>query len=343
MTRYIIAFLVFFIPPMLHAEAKILNFYAWSNYLPASVAAEFEKETGIHINYTTYDSNETMYAKLKTDPFSGYDLVVPSSYFIDRMQRQGMLQKIDQTKIQNLSNINHDLLNKDFDPHNNFSIPYFWGTTALVVNKRYFDPATITRWADLWKPQYKNQLLILNDTRDVFSVALLVLGYSINDTDPEHIKAAYLKLKELIPNIKLFNSEAQPSIYIDEDASLGMGWSGPVFQASKENSNIQFVYPQEGFVIWIDNMAITKNAPHLQNVYKFINFILRPEIAKQMSMELGFATPNLAAIKLMPKDLQNNQIIYPDHETLRRGQLQADAGKAVEIYEKYMALLKSNS
>lgn len=322
------------------AADKTLNLYAWFGYLPSDIAEQFEKETGIHINYTTFDSNETMYAKLKADPHAGYDIVVPSSYFVDRMSHQGMLEKIDKTKIPNVKNLNPDLLNKDFDPENNYSLPYIWGTSGLVVNQKYFDPKTITSWSTLWDERFKGQLLILDDTREVFSVALLVLGYSVNDTDPQHIKAAYEKLKQLIPNVKLFNLEAMQSIYIDEDATVGMGWSGEIYQAIQENPDIQYIYPKEGFVIWIDNLAIPKGAPHLDNAHQFINFMLRPDIAKQLSLETGYPSPNLAGIKLLPPEIQHNPIIYPDSKLLKRGQLQTDVGKAAEFYEKYMELLK---
>ncbi len=298
--KYLILIFALLISSYTQASSDILNLYAWSAYLPSEVAEQFEKETGVHINYTTYDTNETMYAKLKADPFAGYDLIVPSSYFIDRLRRQGMIQKIDRSKVANLNNLNPDLLNKDFDPHNAYSIPYLWGSTAIVVNDKYFLPANITSWADFWKPQYKDQLLVLDDTREIFAIALLVLGYSPNDTDPEHIKLAYFKLKQLLPNIKLFNTEAMLSIYIDEDVTLGMGWSGAIYNAARQNPHLKYIYPKEGYSIWIDSMAIPTHAQHLENVYKFINFILRPDVAKKLSMSLGFASPNIAAVKLMP-------------------------------------------
>lgn len=321
-------------------DANELNFYAWSGYLPDDIAAKFEKETGIHINYTTFDSNETMYAKLKADPNTGYDLVVPSSYFIDRMAKQNMLLPLDKTKILGMKNLNSDLMNKEYDPHNNYSIPYLWGTTGIVVNKKYYDPSKITSWNDLWQPQFNDQLLMLDDTRETFSVALISLGYSPNDTNPDHIKQAYEKLKQLMPNVKLFNDEAQQSIYIDEDATVGMGWSGEIYQAAQENSDLTYIYPKEGFVIWIDNLAIPRGVKHLNNVYKFINFILRPDVAAQLSQDIGYAIPNLAGVKLLPADVQHNYIIYPDRATLHRGQIQTDVGPAAEIYEKYMELLK---
>lgn len=338
--RIILLFCLLMAASIVKADSNILNLYAWSGYLPDDVAAEFEKETGIHINYTQYDSNETMYAKLKADPNAGYDVVVPSTYFIDRMGRQKMLVHLDKSKIPNFKNLNPDLLNKEYDPHNTYSIPYLWGTTAMVVNDKYFDPSKITSWGDFWQPKFKNQLMLLDDTREVFSMALILLGYSSNDMNPDHIKAAYNKLQELMPNVRLFNDEAIQSIYIDEDATVGMGWSGEIYQATQENPNIHYIYPKEGFVIWIDSLAIPRGVKNLDNAYKFINFVLRPDIAKQLCMDIGYAIPNLPGIKLLPPEVQHNQIIFPDRATLQRGQLQMDVGSATSVYEKYMELLK---
>ncbi len=338
--KIILYFLFYLICHAACAAENDLNVYNWSGYLPEEILQRFEKETGIHVNYSTYDSNETLYAKLKADPRAKYDIVVPSTYFLDRMRQQNMLQVIDKKRLPNFSNLDPNFLNKDFDPQNTYSVPYLLGRTGIVVNYKYFPQEHISRWADLWQPQYRNQLLLLDDNREVFSMALLTLGYSINDTNPEHIHQAYNKLKTLLPNIRLFNAEAVKSIYIDEDAAIGMGWSGDIFLANQENPNIEYILPQEGYIVSLDSLAIPKNAVHMANAYRFINFLLRPEIAKQISLTIGFATPNLAAVKLMPAALRNNHIIYPTAEELKRGQFQSDVGTAAAIYEKYWELLK---
>jgi spermidine/putrescine transport system substrate-binding protein len=330
--------LIFFVFPV--RADQVLNVYNWSSYMPDDVIQQFEKETGININYSTYDSNETMYAKLKADPSAAYDIVVPSSYFIQRMSREGMLRTIDKTRLPNFKNLNAEFLNKIFDPHNQYSIPYLWSSTGIVVNTKYFAKNGIKSWSDLWKPEYKDQLLLLDDTREVFSIALMVLGYSANDTNPDHIKQAYEKLKQLLPNVKLFNDIAVQNIYIDEDASIGMGWSGDIFLANQENSAVQYIYPKEGFVIALDNLAIPQGAKHLDNAYKFINFLLRPDIAARISQQIGYGTPNEAALKLLPKDIRNDPIVYPDKKTMERAQFQTDVGDTVSIYEKYLELLK---
>lgn len=322
------------------AEDNVVNVYVWWGEVPEFAIRQFERETGIKVNFSTYDSNEIMYAKLRADKNSSYDIVEPSSYYVDRMRRQGMLEKLDKKKLPNAGNLNPAFLGQAYDPESNYSIPFIWGVTGIFLNKNYKAANNIKSWADLWKSPYADQLMLLDDSREVFSMALRVLGYSVNDSNPEHIKQAYLKLKELLPNVKIFNSAPMP-ILIDEDANVGMAWNGDVFKAKQENNHLEFVYPKDGFVIWVDNFAIPKNAPHRENAYKFLNFMLRAEIAKAIALDNNFPTVNLAAQKLLPESVLKNQIVYPSRETLRRGEFQTDIGDdALALYEKYWERLK---
>lgn len=323
-----------------YAEKKVVNIYNWSNYISNEVLKEFTQETGIKVNYTTYDSNETLYAKLKANPHTGYDVIVPSTYFVDRMRRQGMLQALDKSRLPNFKNLNPALLNKSYDPSNHYSIPYFWSSTGIVVNSKFHATHPLQSWSALWNPRFRNQLLLLDDVHEVFSMALMVLGFSPNDTNPQHIRLAYFKLKQLMPNVRLFNNDGVKSLFIDEDLTLGMAWNGDIYQAAQENSALRFIYPKEGFVISIDSMAIPIGASHLDNAYSFINFILRPDIAKKISLATGFATPNLSAYKMMPKTALLNSMVYPDDKTLQRGRIQNDVGAAESVYQHYWELLK---
>jgi spermidine/putrescine transport system substrate-binding protein len=324
----------------LFAAENTVNVYTWSGVIPDSAIRQFEAETGIKVNFSTYDSNEVMFAKLKADKNPAYDVVEPSSYYIDRMRRQNMLEKLDKTKLPYFKNLNPDFLNQSYDPKSEYSIPFIWGITGIFVNKDYRDANSIKRWSDLWNSKYADQLMLLDDSREVFSMALRTLGYSVNDQNPEHIKEAYLKLKELLPNIKIFNS-APISILIDEDTNVGMVWNGDVFKASKENSQLEFIYPKDGFVIWVDNFAIPKDAPHRENAYKFLNFMLREDVAKAVALDNSFPTANLAAQKLLPAEVRDSATVYPSHDILRRGEFQTDiSDEALALYEKYWERLK---
>lgn len=322
-------------------QANIVNVYTWAQEIPDSVIDQFEKETGIKVNYTSYDTNEVMYSKLRAAKNSGYDVVEPSSYYVDRMRHQDMLEPLDRSKLPEFKNLDPDFLDLSFDPHSTYSVPFVWGITGIFANKQYFSPHEISHWSDLFDTKYANQLMVLDDPREAFSMALLMLGYSINDQNPQHIKQAYLKLRALMPNIRLFNTEAVASILIDEDASVGIAWNGDLVKARTENEHLSFVYPKDGFEIWVDNFAILKNAPHKENAYKFINFLMRPDIAKEVSMKISYSTANLSAKNLLPQAIRNNPTLYPSRDVLRHGEFETDIGdKTFALYEKYWEQLK---
>lgn len=323
------------------ATDNSVNVYAWSGEIPDAVIAQFHKETGITVNFSTYDSNETLYAKLKAVNNPSYDVIEPSSYYVDRMRKEGMLEPLDLTKITNKQYLDPAFMNGDYDPGDKYSMPNLWGITGIFVNKKYFDPATIQSWSDLWQPRFVNQLLLLDDVREVLPMAMMSLGFSANDSDPAHIDQAYQHLLQLRDNIKLFVSDSAASIITDEDATVGMTWNGDLYRAQLSNPNLVFIYPKDGFVIWVDCFAVPKNAPHYQNALKFINFMMRPDIALQSSMAYFYATPNLAAQKLLPADIRNSPIIYPSHDVLKNGQFQTDLSEnSLNLYAQYWEMLK---
>ena len=321
--------------------ASEVNVYTWANEIPSTVLQQFEKETGIKVNHSTYNSNEMMYAKLKTNSQGSYDVIEPSTYFVQRMRREGMLQQLDKKRIPQYRQIDPFFLSRHSDPKNKYTIPYFWSITGIFYNTKYWKDLKIKHWKDLWENQFKQQLLLLNDQREVFSMALLSLGYSANDTNPRHITQAYWKLRKLLPNIKIFNTLAVRSIVTDEDATIGILWNGDFAKTKASNANIQFILPKEGFLILVDSFAIPSNAPHLDNAYRFINFLMKPEIAKQLSLENGFAITHLQARRLLPAKIRQNRFIYPPRSVLQRGEFQRDIpNKILRLYEKYWELLK---
>lgn len=322
------------------ALPQVVNVYAWAGEIPEFVVRQFEKETGLRVNFASYENNEIMFTKVRTSKKSAYDVVMPSSYFVDRMKRLNLLEKIDKTKLPNWKNLDPTLLHPAYDPELEYSVPYIWGITGIFYNDQ-FHKNPIKKWQDLWQKKFDNQLMLLDDTREVFSMALISLGYSPNDNDPAHIKAAFLKLKKLMQNVKVFSTETVISIMIDEDATLGMAWNGDTYRASVENPHIKFIFPEEGFVIWVDNFSIPKNATHKEAAYTFINFMLRPDIAKKIALYTQFPIANLAGQKLLPDSTKQNQTIYPAKEMLKRGHFLIDVGEtALTLYEKYWEELK---
>jgi len=340
MKRLLIALLALVALPLQAAQQLVV--YNWADYLPKEVLKQFTKETGIKVKYSTYDTNEVMYAKVKTLKGKGYDIVVPSTYYIDKMRREGLLAPIDKSKLANFKNLDPKLLNQPYDPENAYSVPYLWGSTGIAVRTDKGDalPA-VTSWADLWNPAFKNKLLLLDDVREVFQMALRVLGHSGNTRNEAEIEAAYQKLTELMPNVKVFNAESPKDIYLAGEVDAGMIWNGEAYMAHKEQPAIQFVMPKEGPSLWMDSLAIPKNAPNPEAAHKFIDFLLRPEIAMLISEEIGYTSPNLAAVELLPPEVRDNRTAYPTKEDLAKGEFQTDVGEALPVYEKYWQRLKA--
>lgn len=322
------------------ADNQVVNVYNWSNYMPPSVLKQFQQETGIKVNYSVFDNNETLYAKIKTSKQGNYDVIVPSTYYVGRMHKEHLLHSLDKTKLTNFHHLDKRFLNIAYDPNNQYSIPYLWGSTGIIINMKNKQARTIKRWSDLWNVKFRNQIMLLDESRDVFSMAMLAMGISINTTNPDKINQAYHKLIDLLPNVRLFNSMAIPNIIIDEDVSIAMLWSGEAYFAIKENSNLRFIHPKEGFAFEMDCMVIPQNAPHLANAYLFINFTLRPDIAKQISLHTGRTSPNKSAMRLMPSEILANPIINPKPATIQHGVYQLNHPEVNQLYTRLWTQLK---
>ncbi|MEE4243269.1 MAG: extracellular solute-binding protein [Desulfopila sp.] len=315
--------------------------YNWTEYLPESVLEMFTAQTGIEVVYTTYDSNETMYAKLKLIKDDGYDVAVPSTYFVDKMGREGMLQPLDHTLLPNMKGLDPALLHKDYDRNNTYSIPYMWGSTGIGVNADAINPESITSWEDLWRPEFSRSLLLQDDMREVFHMALKIKGYSSNSTDPKEIEEAYLLLRKLMPNVLLFNSDSPRLPYLAGEVNLGMIWNGEAWMAQEENPSIRYVYPKEGANFWVDSFVIPKSARNPKAAHAFINFMMQPEIAKICVEENGYATPVKDALPLLDEKVRNSATIFPPAEVIAQGEFQKDVGPALATYQQYWEKLRT--
>lgn len=323
--------------------AEKLYVYNWTEYVPSSLLEKFTKETGIEVIYSTFESNEEMYSKLKLTDGAGYDLVFPSSYYVGKMAKEEMLAEIDKSQLTQFENVSKALMGKPFDPENKFSLPYVYGLTGIGVNSAEIDPNQLTSWADLWKPEFKGKVLLMNDAREVFHIAHLLNGTSPNSEDEAEIKAAYERLTQLVPNVLVFNSDSPEMPYLQGEVAVGMQWTGSAHRAKSENPDLKFIFPKEGAVIWMDNYAIPKNAKNKAAAHKFIDFLLRPESAKEVIETMGFSMPNENVKALLSEEMVNDPLIFPPLDEIEKGILQSDVGEAVDIYEKYWNLLRTNN
>ncbi|MFC3909618.1 PotD/PotF family extracellular solute-binding protein [Legionella dresdenensis] len=319
---------------------SVVNVYVWGGEIPKQAVQQFERETGITVNFSTYDSNETMYAKLKASSTPVYDVILPSAYFVERMSRQGMLAKLDKAQLPNMANLAEQFQNNDYDPGNTYSAPLIWGATGIFYNQSKVS-APPGAWRQLWQKQWRGQLMLLDDSREIFAIALMSLGFDPNDSNPQHIQQAYEHLLQLVPNIKLFASDGIQAIIIDEDSNIGSAWNGDVLKAQAENNNIQFVYPQDGYVIWVDCLAIPKNPPHPKEALAFINFMMKPETGVKIALLEGHAITNAKSRELLPTRIKDNPEIYPTADILKRGHFQRDVGEeTLTLYNNYWEQLK---
>lgn len=323
------------------AASKELYVYNWSEYMPDSVLEDFTKETGIKVIMSTYDSNEALYAKIRMVDGKGYDLIVPSTDFVARMRKEGLLMPLDKTKLTNLGNVNPQIMNQAFDPENIYSLPYMWGSTAIAVNTKDPVAATITSFADLWKPELKGKILLPNDMRGVLGMGLKRLGYSLNETDPAKVAEACELLMPLMASVRVFDSDSPKQALLNNEVQAAVLWNGEAYIASGENPDIRYVYPSEGFSLWVDNLCIPKNAANVDNAHVFIDYLLRPEVAALICQEMGYSSPNLAAQAILPEDVRDNSIVYPGSEDMARGEFETDLGPAVKAYEECWMRLKT--
>ena len=315
--------------------------YNWSDYIPEDVLSAFTRETGIKVIYSTYEANEIMHAKIKTLKGKGYDVVCPSTYVLEQMIDDGLIQALDHSKIPNLKNVDPKLMSQSFDPGNKHSMPYMWGNYSLIVNtKRAKQP--VTAWQDMLRPEFKNKVMIYNDLRMAFGMALLAVGLDPNATEEKDIAAGYDFLQKLRPSIRVFDVSAAARSMVSEEAIVGGIWNGDGQLAINENPDLTFVYPKEGAVLWLDSFAITSGAANVDNAHAFINFMLRPEVAIRCLEEYGYSTANLAAQDLMDAELKNNRVLNPTEEDLKNAVMVRAVGPAQLIYNKYWEKLLAN-
>ncbi len=321
------------------AQAQTINIYNWSDYLPERIIELFTRDTGIKVNYISYESNEEMYEKVKASQ-GEFDLVVPSTYYVSKMASEGLLQTLDREQLPNYQYLDPRLLNLQHDPRGEYSIPYLWGTTSLFIDSSQIKTRKPDSWNDLWRPEFKGKLVLTDDMREVFHVALRSLGYSGNSTNPVEIEAAYKKLVKLKPNIVEYNSEEPREAINSRRVGAGMIWNGEAHLARQERFTVSYIYPKEGAVLWIDSLVIPKSAKNVDAAHKFINFLHKPAMAAIASESIGYATPNTRAMKLIDPWVRGSSAVYPNDETLAQAELQIDVGDALPIYEKYWAMLR---
>ena len=317
------------------AQERVVNVYNWSDYIDDSIIADFTKETGIKVIYDVYDSNEILETKLLAGG-SGYDVVVPTaSPFLARQIQAGVYQKLDKSKLPNLVNEWDEVAKRvsKFDPGNEYSVNYMWGTTGIGYNTKKIKEAlgldVIDSWDVVFKPENIAKLAdcgvyFLDSPTDIIPTALNYLGLVPDSTAPDDIAKGEELLVSVRPSIRKFHSSEFINALANGDICLAVGFSGDLFQArdraaeADQGVDIAYVIPKEGAEMWFDQLAIPADAQHVDEAHEFINYILRPEVAAKASNYVFYANGNKASQPLLDKEVFEDPAIYPDEATMAK-------------------------
>lgn len=300
-----------------------INVYNWGEYISTGadegtldVNTEFEKLTGINVNYTNFATNEELYAKLKGGGAS-YDIVIPSDYMISKMIKEKLIQKLDFDNIPNFSYIMDNFRNMEYDPENEYSVPYTWGTVGIIYDETVVDiNEEDIDWDLLWNEEYADQILMFDNPRDAFAIAEILLGYSLNTENPDELAAAAEKLKK---QKKVVQGYVMDEIFDKMgagDALIAPYYAGDALTIMEENDSLNFVVPKSGTNLFVDAMCIPKSSKQKEAAEMYINFMCEPDIAYANIDYICYSTPHSAAFDMLDDEVKNDPISYPDEELI---------------------------
>ncbi|MFZ1183659.1 MAG: polyamine ABC transporter substrate-binding protein [Pseudolabrys sp.] len=316
-------------------NAREVNVYNWSDYIDPKVLEDFTKETGIKVQYDTFDANETLETKLLAGK-SGYDVVVPTAYFLERQVKAGVFQKLDKSKLKNLGNVWPDIAKRlaVYDPDNQYAVNYMWGTTGIGYNvkamrERLGPSGKIDSWDIVFKPENLAKFRdcgvhMLDSADDIMPAALHFLGLNPNSNDPKDLDKAAELLMKIRSSVRKFHSSEYLNALAGGEICLVVGWSGDIKQSqkraieAKNGIEIGYAIPKEGAQMFFDNLSIPKDASRVDEAHAFIDYLLRPDIAAKNSNLVAYANGNLASQKFIDKAILDDTSVYPDATTTDR-------------------------
>ena len=325
------------------AESKgEVNVYNWGEYIDETLLDEFTQQTGIKVNYTTYSDNESLYSMLSSGT-ADYDVIIPSDDMISRLISEGMLEKLDFDNIPNYSYIDDAYKGLEYDPDNEYSVAYTWGTVGIIYNTTMLDYVPDS-WSVLWDENLSGQILMFDNSRDALGIALKYLGYSQNTTDEAQIKEAVDLLIEQRPLVQSYVMDQIFDKLEGGEAAVGPYYAGDAITMIAENPDLAFVTPKEGTNLFVDAMCVPKGAANKANAEAFINFMCDPEnMAKNIEF-IGYSSPSSAARELLSDDLKDSEIAYPDTSLLANDDTFINLPQAtLDLYDSEWVRLRTNS
>jgi len=319
-----------------------LVFYDWADDMPQSVLDAFTAEFGVEVTYETYESSEEAVENIELGHV--YDVVVNDNDAIPWMVHNGLLAEIDFRNVPNFRNISPNFRDLTYDPGNEHSVPFNWGTTGFVVRGDLVEEPP-THWADLWEPRFAGKIAVREDVPfDMIGLTLRSLGYGLNSEDPEELASVERRLLELRPDVILVGPVAQAAlpVLLSGEAVILVGWAEDVVAGREENDAITYVLPEEGTMLWGDSFTIPANSPRKHTAEVFLNFMLRPAIGAQITNENYYATANQAALDLVAPEIRDDPVIFPASEDLENAEVflpisDEDEVRYREIWERFLA------
>lgn len=301
------------------AKTSTLNVYNWGEYIDQSVLADFEAQTGIRVNYTTYASNEEMYSKIVSGAAS-YDVIVPSEYMISKMIEEDLLAELDFDNIPNYALIGDEYKGLAYDPEEKYSVPYTWGTVVIVYNSAYVDEEDVEDESLdlLWNEKYAGKILMFDNPRDAFALGLSRIGASMNTTDPADWEAAADELIAQKPLVQAYVMDQVFDKMIGEEAYVAAYYAGDAMTMMDENENLDAYVPVEGANRFFDAMCVLKSSRHKAEAEAFINFMCDTEIAVRNAEEVCYAIPQVEAFEELDEETRTDTMVYPPQEVLDR-------------------------
>lgn len=319
---------------------RVLNVYNWGDYIGEDIVSDFMKKyPDIKVNYEMYETNEDMYSKLENGNAS-YDILVPSDYMIERLIREDKLEKLDFANIPNYQYIGDRFRNLPFDPNNEYSVPYMWGTVGILYNKKAYGGADMS-WGVLWDGKYRKRIFMMDSIRDTLGVTLKYLGYSLNTTNEAELNQARDKLVEQGPLVLAYTGDEVKDKMIAGEADFAVVWSGDAVYCMKLNPDLGFAIPREGSNIFFDSVVIPKGCRNKKDAELFINFLCDPEIGCRNADYIGYSSPNTESVKLLPEDIRNSPIAYPTQDMVANCEPFKDLGDDVKLYDRAWTEIKA--
>jgi spermidine/putrescine transport system substrate-binding protein len=297
--------------------AKELVFYSWAEYMPQAVLHAFAREYGVKVVYELYDSTEAAAANIRAG--KRFDLATMENNHLLSLVKDGLITKLDYRNLSNFKNISPNFRDLIFDPGNEYSVPYNWGTTGLLVRSDLVQEP-VTRWADLWNPLYAGKIIARPLANELIGIALKSLGYSRNSLDAAQLQAAQDRLLAFKPALSFVEVEVDKAIakLISGEATIMIGWMGDGVYASGKHPAIRYVFPEEGALLWGDSFIISANSPNQYTAEVFLNYLLRPEISAQIVNEYFYATANEPALPFIQPEISGNPIVFPPKQDFEK-------------------------